>query len=326
MQKMKIAILGAGGIARKMAETVQNMDSAEIYAVASRDLKRAEDFAKVFSIPKAYGSYEEMLNDKSVELVYIATPHSHHTEHALQCITSGKPILCEKAFTTNASEAKRVIDLGLEKKIFVSEAIWTRYMPMTKTIQDFCKSDKIGKISSLWCNLGYPISHKERIKDPKLAGGALLDIGIYTLTFASIAFGDEITKISTDAQMSEEGIDIQHSITLTYRDGKMANLFSTTLAATDRFGTIYGDKGYAIIDNINNFEGIRIYNTEHQLLEHIKAPQQITGYEYEVEAAITCIREGKLECEQMTHAQTIQMMTLMDTIREKWNMYYPWEQ
>lgn len=325
MQKMKIAILGAGGISRKMAETIEKMDTAQVYAVASRDVSKAEAFATEFSIPKAYGSYDAMLADKNVELVYIATPHSHHMEHAIQCLEAGKHVLCEKAFTTNTAQARKIIDLAKEKKLYVAEAIWTRYMPMARTIRELCESDRIGNVTALWGNLGYPIFHKERLKDPNLAGGALLDVGIYTLTFASIAFGDAITNVTTSAQLSEEGVDKQNSVTLNYQDGKMAFLFSSALSATDRCGMIYGDKGYAIVDNINNFEGIRIYNTNHELEEHIQAPKQITGYEYEVQVAIDCIHEGKLESEEMPHSETILMMELMDSIREKWGMYYPWE-
>ncbi|MGI6777877.1 MAG: Gfo/Idh/MocA family protein [Acetivibrionales bacterium] len=326
MQKIKMAILGAGHIARCMADTIQRMDNVEGYAIASRDFSRAKALADEFSFAKAYGSYEDMLSDPAVELVYIATPHSHHAQHAIQCLTADKHVLCEKAFTVNAEQAQNVLEFAKKRNLFITEAIWPRYMPMAKKLREFCNSDKIGKIIALCGNLGYPVYNNSRINDPNLAGGALLDVGIYPLTFASIAFGDDITDITTTAVMSEHGVDMQNTITLTYRNGRTAALFSTVLSPTDRMGVIYGEKGYAIVDNINNYEGLRIYNAQHELIEHITRPPQITGYEYEVQAAIDSIYNGKYECMQMPHAQTIHMMKLMDSIRREWDMWYPCEQ
>lgn len=325
MAKINFAIMGAGNIARYMAETVTKMDTVKAYTVASRDIKRAQGLGDKYGFSKAYGSYEEVISDPNVDLVYIATPHSHHARHMIQCLEGGKHVLCEKAFTVTAEEAKSVLSLAKEKGLLVAEAIWPRYMPMAKTIQDFCASGKIGKILSLTCNLGYPVSHIERIKDPNLAGGALLDVGIYPITFASIVMGDDIKDITTTAVMSDLGVDMQNTITLTYSDGRMASLFSSVLGPTDRMGIIYGDKGYAIVDNINNFEALRIFNANHELIEQIDRPKQITGYEYEVQAAVDAINAGEIECPQMPHKETIFIMELMDEIRHKWNMWYPGE-
>jgi predicted dehydrogenase len=325
MKKINFAIMGAGNIAKFMAETVKKMDTVEAYAVASRDINRAKSLADEYGFSKSYGSYQEMINDPNVDLVYIATPHSHHAQHILQCLEGGKHVLCEKAFTVTADEAKNVLNIAKNKKLLVTEAIWPRYMPMAKTLQEFCASGKIGKIQSLTCNLGYPVSHIERIKDPVLAGGALLDVGVYTLTFASIVMGDDIKDITTTAIMNDLGVDIQSTITLTYKDNRMASLFCSVLVPTDRMGIIYGEKGYAIVDNINNFETLRVFNANHELLEQINRPQQITGYEYEVQAAVDAINAGEIECSDMPHKETVLIMELMDRIRHSWNMWYPGE-
>lgn len=323
---MKIGILGAGKIASIMAQTISQMEDATCYAVAARDQERAEKFAETYGFEKAYGSYEDLVKDEEVELIYIATPHSHHYEHAMLCIEHGKPVLCEKAFTRNAKEAKEILALAKEKSVFITEAIWTRFMPSRKMINDLLASGIIGKPMTLTANLGYVIAHKERIAEPALAGGALLDIGLYPLNFALMVFGNEFDKITSTAILSEKGVDLQNSMTLSYKTGEMAVLNSTTLALSDRQGIISGDKGYMVIENINNCERIRIFNTERQEVKCVEVPQQITGYEYEVEAAIKAIQAGKLECEEMPHQETIRVMEIMDALRKEWGVHYPGEE
>ncbi len=325
MSKMKVGILGAGRIAGIMADTLQRMDTAQAYAVGARDLNRAREFAGKFSMECAYGSYEDMLKDPEVELVYIATPHSFHKEQALMCLEAGKPVLCEKAFTTNAGEAREVLEAARKKNLFVTEAMWPRYMPMAGIIRDFCHSGKIGDILALSANIGAPVFHRPRLYDPNLAGGALLDMTIYPLTFASIAFGDDIEDIEASAVMSKEGVDMQDYIRISYKDGRTAAIYANTLGPTDRQGILYGTTGYAIVENVNNYEELKVYDVDRNLTERIVRPAQITGYEYEVQAAVDCIRQGKTECLQMSHKETIRMMELMDSVRRQWGMKYPWE-
>lgn len=322
---MKIGILGAGKIASIMAQTIGKMENATCYAVASRDEARAKGFADTYGFEKAYGSYEALVKDEEVELIYIATPHSHHYEHARLCIEHGKAVLCEKAFTRNAKEAKELLALAKEKGVFITEAIWTRFMPSRKMINDLLASGIIGRPMTLTANLGYTIAHKERIAEPALAGGALLDIGLYPLNFAMMVFGSDFDEITSTAILSEKGVDLQNSITLSYKTGEMAVLNSTTLALSDRQGIISGDKGYMVIENINNCERIRIFNTERQEIKCVEVPKQITGYEYEVEAAIKAIQAGKLECEEMPHQETIRVMEIMDSLRKEWGVRYPGE-
>lgn len=325
MGKLKVGIMGPGNIARTMGRTLQGMESAELYAVASRDAARAGEFAKIYGAEKAYGSYEELLADPKVELVYIATPHSHHAEQIIQCLEAGKHVLCEKSFTGNGKQAREALALAKQRKLLLAEAIWPRYMPLAKAISELCASDRIGKLTTLSANLGYSVWHLGRMRDPSLAGGALLDVGVYPLTFASIAFGDEVEKIDATAVMSPEGVDMQNTITLTYRDGRVATLFSTALAETDRRGLICGEKGYIVVDNINNFEAVRIFDNEHNEVEKLERPPQITGFEYEVQAAVDAIRSGECECPQMPHATIIAIMDQMDAIRKIWGMAFPFE-
>lgn len=318
MEKFNIGIIGAGHIAEKMAFTLNRMEDAAAYAVASRSLEKAENFARVHGVEKAYGSYEELLDDPQVDLVYVATPHSLHLRHVKMCLEKGRPVLCEKAFMLNRAEAEEAIRLSEEKDVFLAEAIWTRYMPFRKTVRDVIDSGRIGRPMMLTAHLGYPVAHKERIIDPSLGGGALLDLGVYVVNFALMMFGDGISGISSTCVKADTGVDLQESITFTWPDGKMAVMQSTALCASERQAIICGDKGYIILDNINNPLKAEIWSAGHVLEETLHAPEQITGFEYQVRACISAIREGRIETDFMPHSETLRVMELMDTVRTRW--------
>lgn len=322
---MKFAIFGPGKIAQCMAAAVTPLEEVERYAVASRDLTRAQEFASEWGFEKAYGSYEEMLADPEVELIYVATPHSHHYEHAKMCLNAGKHVLLEKAFTVNAKQAEELIALAKEKNVLLAEAIWTRYMPSRKMIDDLIDSGRIGKVNAVMANLGYELHDIPRMQEPELAGGALLDLGVYPINFAKMVVKKDVKDVVSTAVMSPKGIDWTNSITLIFEDDTMAVLHSNMLAGLNRLGAIYGDKGYLEVQNINNAEEIRVYDLDHQLVETIPVPEQINGYEYEVISCIKAIKEGKIECEEMPHEETLWIMRLMDRIRKQWNMVYPFE-
>lgn len=322
---MKFAILAAGNIARSMARAAAGIKEIELYAVACRDYNRAKAFAEQWGFEKAYGSYEEMVKDPEVELVYVASPHSHHYAHAKICLEHGKHVLVEKAFTVNAKQAEELIRIAGEKKLLLAEAIWTRYMPSRKMIDEIIDTGVIGRITSLTANLGYVLPHVERMQNPALAGGALLDLGVYPINFALMTFHSKVEKVMSTAVMSDQGVDWMNSITLTFADGKMAALHSNMLALTDRQGVINGDKGYIEVQNINNCEEIRVYDLDRKMIARYERPEQINGYEYEVLACVKAIREGKIECEEMPHRETLRVMRLMDEIREEWGMKFPCE-
>lgn len=328
---MKVAVLGAGSIARTMAKTLRGMKAngrpVELYAVASRDLARARAFAEAEGFERAYGSYEDMVKNDEVELVYVATPHSHHAQHMRLCIEHGRPVLCEKAFTGNARQAEEVLALAEKKGIFVTEAIWTRYMPSREIVNSLIADGAIGRPIMLMANLGHAIKDKERIWRPELAGGALLDLGVYTLNFASMVFGDDVERMESSAAMLETGVDHTESITLYYRNGQVAQLASTALVGTDQRCQVYGDKGYLTVDNVNNPQVIELYDTGRSGIpvQTIRVPQQITGYEYEVEACLRALEQGALECPEMPHTETLHIMRVMDALRAQWGMRYPFD-
>lgn len=325
LKKYRIGIMGTGKIAGVMADTVKKMKNVKLYAVASRQQVKADAFASKYDCKKAYGSYEELVTDKKVDLIYIATPHSEHYANTKLCIQNRKPVLCEKAFTANEAQAQELIQLAQDKKVFLAEAIWTRYLPVLSTIRQVIESGVIGEVKMLTANLGYVIDSVPRLQDPALAGGALLDVGVYPLNFALMIFGSDIKKIDGTCTYTETGVDEQNSFTLEYHDGKVAVLNSSMVSLSDRRGTIYGTKGFVVVENINNFESIAVYDESYKKVAFYKRPKQISGYEYEVEAAIKAINDGKIECSQMPHSETLRVMKLMDTLRAKWNIVYPFE-
>ena len=323
MKKYKIGIIGAGHIAHKMASTLQEMTEAEAYAIASRDAERAAQFAGEHQMPKAYGSYEELVQDPNIDLVYIATPHSHHYAHAKLCLENGKPVLCEKAFPANARQAEELIELSRKKNVFITEAIWTRFIPCSQTIRQLIEEGCIGTPMTLTAGLSYPVAGKERIMRPELAGGALLDLGVYPINFALMTFGKDIEKITSTCLRTDTGVDAQNSITFAYRNGRMAVMQTNIYCAGDRQGIISGDKGYLIIDNVNNPQKATIYDAEHQPVREVCCPPQINGYEYEVLASIRALEEGRIETEEMPHEETLYVMRMLDAFRHEWGIRFP---
>ena len=328
---INVAVLGCGGIARAMAKTLRGMAERDgsvcLYAAAARDEARAQAFAREEGFQKAYGSYEEMLADDNVQLVYVATPHSHHAEHVKLCLEHGRAVLCEKAFAGNARQAKEMLAMAREKNILCTEAIWTRYMPSRKIIDDLIAEGAIGEPVMLTANLGYSIAHVERMIRPELAGGALLDLGIYVLTFASMVFGDDVERMESSVVMFDTGVDRRETINLYYRDGKSAELTAVCDCATDRRCVVYGTKGCLTVDNVNNPQVIKLYSdpTSDTPTRVIRVPEQITGYEYEVYSCIRALEQGEIECPEMPHAQTLHMMEVMDALRQRWGMVYPFD-
>lgn len=315
-----IGILGTGWIADKMATTLAGMTTARAYAVASRTTEKAEKFAAQFSIPKAYGSYEALADDPEVDLIYIATPHSHHFENTKMCLLKNKPVLCEKAFTVNTPQAEELIKISHERKVFLAEAIWTRYQPMRQMITDVINSGVIGKLQMLSANLCYPNIALQRMYDPALAGGALLDLGVYVLNFADMFFGDDIKSMSSHCIKYPTGVDIQESITIEYNDGRIAVLWSSQLAKSDRQGIISGTDGFIIVENVNNPQSYSIYDQDYQLKEKVQCPPQITGYEYQVDCCIKAINQGKIEPDEMPHKDILRIMRQMDALRNEWGV------
>ena len=319
----RIGIIGAGWIADKMAQAIAPFKDMQVYAISSRSIEKADAFAKEHDIPKAYGSYEDMVADPAVDLVYIATPHSHHYEHSLLALEHGKHVLVEKAFTANADQAEKLIQTARSKGLFITEAIWTRYMPLSHKVKDLMESGIIGRPRILTATLCYMMEQKERIVRADLCGGALLDLGVYALNFARMYFGTDIARTVTNCHIGPTGMDMHECISLSFADGKMANLQAGALCLNDRQGIISGTEGYIRVDNINCPETIEVWRN-YELVEKITKPEDmVNGYEYQVIECRRCIEAGLPESPMMPHDETISIMKQMDDLRKEWGVIYP---
>ena len=322
-QILRVGIIGTGWIAEKAAITLNGLTECEAYAVGSRKKETAETFAAKWNIPKAYGSYAELIADPEVDLVYIGTPHSHHFDVTKEALMAGKPCLVEKAFMANYRQAKEIIDLAHEKKVFLAEAIWTRYQPVVQMMRDLIHSGRIGEPRLLTATLGYSMGDKPRIMRPDLCGGALLDLGVYALNFVRMFFPADIVSMESQCVKSKTGMDLTNAISLVLSDGMLCNLQSSAQCVGDNIGVIAGTEGNLIIDNINNPQKITVNGPDRTYIETIHVPQQITGYEYQFLACRQALLDGLSEPREMPHEETLYIMQLMDSLRKKWGVRYP---
>ena len=335
---LKFAILGCGHIATKMAAAVKALESrgmgVEAYAVASRTLEKAQKFAADYGFKRAYGCYAELAQDSQVDLIYIATPHSEHFNDIMLCLEHGKNLLVEKAFTANALQASQAIALAEEKGTFLCEAMWTRFLPAVQMVRDWILSGKIGRVHGVEAEFSMPLSHIERLRNPALAGGALLDLGIYSLTFADLFLtdpeiggaGNHIAQTKSSCVKFHTGVDATDWIDLTYANGQVAHLKTSMVAPLKNDGTIFGTEGFIRVQNLNDMVEIQLYDVAGALVESLMPPRIENCYEYEVLGCKAALEKGLKECPEMMHAKTMRIMTQMDKLRESWGESYPFEQ
>lgn len=320
---MNVGIIGAGHIAGKIASTLEWTEGIECIAVGSRSQEKAEAFAHNFRIPRAYGSYSALLDDPDVDLVYIATPHSHHFDVTMEAIRKGKACLVEKAFMANAKETRAVLDLAKEKRVFVGEAILTRFQPARDIINRLISYGRIGKIRQISATLSYSIEYKERVVKPELCGGALLDIGLYPLNFVRMVCDAPIKSIKSNCILSESGVDLSECVSMTLEGGIIANIQSSYGCAGFNTAVVAGSEGFLVVDNVNNPQRIKVFAKGGIFKEEIAVPESISGYEYEFWACRDAMEKGLIEPAGMPHSETLFLMELMDSLREEWGVHYP---
>ena len=322
-QDLRVGIIATGWIAEKAAYTIQRLEGVTCQAVASRTLAKAETFAQQWEIPNAYGSYSELIAADDIDLVYVGTPHSHHFDVTMEAIANGKPCLVEKAFMANHEQSLQAVEAARQQKVFLAEAIWTRYQPIVKTIRDIIQSGRLGELRLLTASLGYSMGNKPRIMRADLCGGALLDLGVYGINFVRMFCDAEIEHVESQCMKSDTGMDLTNTISWRMAGGIMANIQSSACCVNDNQGTICGTEGYLIVDNINNPQTVKIYARDRVFVEEIKVPQQITGYEYQFLACKEAIANGWTESSYMPLDETLYVMKLMDDLRQAWDIRYP---
>jgi predicted dehydrogenase len=325
---LKIGIIGAGNIAKTFIEAViKGNVNVTLEAIASRDILKAIEYKNLYSFKKAYGSYQDLYNDFEVDLIYVATPHSFHYEQMLQIIDHNKHVICEKPFTLNSKQAEEVFKKAKEKNLFVMEALWTRFLPTIKELKELINKGIIGEIEKVEANFCFKtnLDQNHRLRNLNLGGGALLDLGVYTITFANIFLGKP-ESISSKVVMDEQtGVDIDEEIVFKYKDNKLAILNSSIIKDMPSVGTIYGEKGYVLVENFHQTELAKIYNYNNEIIGSIEHPHSVNGFEYEILSAIDSIEKGRIEDPHIPHSETIKILKQMDDIRQSWNLIYPQE-
>ncbi|ADU28944.1 Gfo/Idh/MocA family protein [Evansella cellulosilytica] len=323
MMNINWGIIGTGGIASKFANDLSFAKSAAKYAVGSRTLESAEKFAEEHSFSRAYGSYEELAADRNIDAIYVATPHPYHKENVLTCLRAGKAVLCEKPFTMNAGELEELIIFAREKKLFLMEAMWTRYLPTIKKVNEWVNNGSIGEVRHINAEFGFnaPWDPNGRLLNKQLGGGALLDVGIYPLSFASMILGTNPEKILSTAFIGDTGVDEQFSITLSYEGGNTASLHGAIRVDLSNHASIHGTEGTIHIPSffMASNATLKKKNGEVEIFQEKRAS---LGYQFEIEEVGHCIHHGLMESPIMPLNESLEIMKLMDKIKDDWNLSY----
>lgn len=323
-KEIRWGILGCGNIAAKFAEALKVVPGAERYAAAARDLERAQTFADRFGFEKAYGSYSELVSDPELDIVYVATPHSYHFLHTRLCLEHGKHVLCEKPFTVNTDQLDVLTRLAGEKGLFLMEALWTRFLPHIIKTRELIEEGIIGEVVSMDADFGmrFDFDLSFRLFNPLLAGGVLLDIGIYPLFLSLFLFG-EPTILKSHSRLADNGVDLVTSIIAESESGVISHLNSTSIANTAIEATIFGTRGKIKMNRLW-FTPVELQvMVEGSKKQVLKFPVKANGYEYEAIECIRCLHEGRTESDVLSLAFSRKLMKIMDQIREENHIAYP---
>jgi dihydrodiol dehydrogenase / D-xylose 1-dehydrogenase (NADP) len=325
--KIRWLVLGCGGIARKFIADMAFVPDGVVAAVASRSIERAADFAAQYSITKHYGSYSEAAADPNIDAVYIATPHPMHLGDALMCIENGKAVLCEKPLTVNARQATEMIAAARDKKTFLMEAMWTRFVPATSRFIELIESGVIGDVRRADIDFGFfidvPQSH--RIFNPDLGGGALLDIGVYAASMASLIFKTQPQNITAAMSAADTGVDINDSICFDYGNGLLASIGLSCSSFMPIEAIVSGTKGYIKLCSPFYCSGrIEIHKDNTTTIYDI--PVKGGGYCYQIQHVCQCIKEAKTQSKIMPLEESLQIIKTLDRTRALWNLRYPFEE
>lgn len=322
METLNWAILGPGSIASEFTEAVRGADG-KIYAAGSRNLDRAKAFAEKHHIEKAYGNYDEMLSDSNIDIVYLSTPHSNHYEYLIKCLENGKHVLCEKAITVSSTQLNHVIQLAKEKHLIVAEAMTIYHMPLYQKLKEMVAGGKIGRLKMVQVSFGSlkPYDVKSRFFNMDLAGGALLDIGTYALSFTRFFLSSQPNEILTTVKKFETGVDEQSGIILKNPDDEMAVITLTMRAKLPKRGLVTGDKAYITVDNFPRASSATITYPD-GTVETIETGDTAKAMAYEFEDMNAAVSGDRSE---NTLPLSIDVMSILSNVREQWGIRYPFE-
>ena len=325
MSNFSWGILGPGGIARAFAKDLTLLEGHTVGAVGSRSLSNAQSFADDFG-GTAYGSYEELINDSTIDAIYVATPHPAHHDNVISALDAGKAVLCEKPFAVNAKQAQAMVDAASRNKVALMEAMWARFLPHYAQVREIIASDVLGPIISIHADHGQRLADQNisRLIEPQLAGGALLDLGIYPISFAHMILGNPVAIISS-AVMTDKGVDAQSSMIFTYENGAQAVLTTTMIEQTPCRAVVAGLNGWLEIDRtFYNPASMRVVLNDGSVTEY---PNTYSGHglREQAESFKQLVQSGKLQSDILSWKDTVDIMKSMDTVREQIGLKYPFE-
>jgi predicted dehydrogenase len=328
MQDIQWGIMGCGGIAGMFATSLRALKAGDLLAGASRTPGRAAEFAEKHGFERIYTDYESLAADPDINAVYIATTHNFHHENIQLCLANGKHVLCEKPFTVNAAQTKELTDLAREKNLFMMEAVWTRFLPAIRKLQELLAEGIIGEIRTVKADFSiegeFPAEH--RLKNKNLAGGALLDLGIYPITFASIVFGKQPSRIQSSAVIGDTGVDDRSFYLFDYENGRRAMLSSSFTHHAPTEGIICGTEGYIRVPGFLGAHEFHIHREGTEEPETIRIPYgEGENFKFEIAHAMECITAKKIESDILPLSETLAVMKTMDTLRDQWGLVYDGE-
>ena len=317
-------ILGTGAIAAAFATALRQVTDATLFAVGSRSQTSADDFAQTHDVVRAFASYAELAADPDVDVVYIASPHTAHFEHTMLCLGAGKHVLCEKPFALNSTQTEQMVALAKHNGLFLMEAMWMRFIPLIIELRRRVDAGEIGQVRMIQADFGFraPRNPHSRLFNPELAGGALLDLGIYPLAFSALLLG-EPTEITSLANIGTTGVDEQSAYVLKHEGGELSVLASALRTQTSMSAWVYGTDGRIHLPKqFWRAKEMVLYRNEMEP-ESINLHYAGNGYQFEAQEVVDCLRDGKTESEIMPLRDSESLMGTMDTIRRQWGLTYP---
>lgn len=328
MKKYRWAILGTGKIANRFAEALNNIPGeAAILAVGSRSQASADSFADKYGIEKRYVGYENVVADPDVDIVYIGTPGVYHTRDVAMCLNAGKPVLCEKALTINAKDAKYLVELAREKGLFLMEAMWTRFFPIHVEAMKLIQEGKLGDARGLIANFSAiaPAGDSNRFWNVELGASALLDIGVYGIAYASQLFG-EPSDVTGLAHFGKLNFDYHSVCALKYSEGQLATITSSQMTTDIKDAVVYGDLGKIVIEEPWYKPTSMVVHIAGEDPKRIEMPLDgFNGYEFEAREVMKCLDAGKLESPVVPLDESISIIETLDELRRQWGFKYPFE-
>ena len=318
-------ILGTGSIAKKFADGLKVVEGAELAAVGSRSQATADAFGDRYDVPRRHGSYEALAADEEVDAVYVATPHSLHKDNSLLCLSAGKAVLCEKPFAINAAEAGQMVAMARQRKLLLMEAMWSRFLPALVKLRELLAAGAIGEVRMLTADFGFRAgwNPEARLLNPALGGGGLLDVGVYTVSLASMVFGRP-TRIVSMAHLGTTGVDEQAGMIFGYDGGALALLWTAVRTTTPQEAAILGTDGRIRLHN-PWWRGQKLTLSAGGKEEVFDLPFRGNGYNYEAEEIGRCLREGRTESGVMGLDESVAVLKTMDEVRAQWGLSYPME-